>query len=83
MKAMLRGLKIVSQLHFSREFQCFDLSLFEMEDCRYDRSTWFISVKIEFTAGSTYEKTGVKSMEGFWLTSQSHVACSESSEEQS
>lgn len=55
MKAMLSGLKIVNQLHFSREFQGFDLSFFEMEDCRNDRSAWFISVKIEFSAGSTYE----------------------------
>lgn len=53
MKAMLSGLKIVNQLHFSREFQGFDLSFFE--DCRNDRSSWFISVKIEFRAGNTYE----------------------------
>lgn len=29
---MLSGLRIVSQLHFSREFHCFVLSFFEMVD---------------------------------------------------
>lgn len=32
MKAMLSGLRIVNELHFSREFNCFDLSLFGMVD---------------------------------------------------
>lgn len=39
--------------------------------------------RVEFSAGSTYEKPEIRSIEEFWLTSQSHVACSESPEVQS